>query len=793
MHYKMGEDQYLLRDAVERLLSNEYAFDQRRVRLAAGDGLDRGLWKTFADLGLLAAPFGEEFGGGETLLDVMVIMEAFGRALVIEPYVSCIILAGGILRRGGSQAQKQALIPGIVAGDILCAAAFAEPGSRYNLANVGVTAQRTAEGYVLDGRKAVVYGGPHADLFFVSARTAGEALDPHGVTIFAIPADAPGLARTDFRTVEGMSACELTLTGVPATSASIVGQLDQGLPLLERAVDEATAALCAEAVGCIAALNEKTREHCMTRIAFGQPLSKHQAVQHRLVDMNVAEAHAEALTLKAFQELDRSATGVQAVVSAAKHQVGKEAVAVGQSAVQLHGAMGITDELDISHYFRRLTMISNLFGDGDHHIRRYMAHAASRWPMTGRDAVELAVDFDGLSPEDQAFRDEIRRFYEENLTDDLRRAAEMTLHMSPFEPGRRWQKILYDHGYGATNWPVEHGGRDWTPTQHLIWAAESARARPPQTMGMGRTYCGPCLMKFGTQAQKDYFLPRILSGEDWWAQGYSEPGAGSDLASLQLAAVSDGDDYILNGSKIWTTFAHHANRIFCLVRTAHGPKKQQGITFLLIDMDSPGIEIRPIVNMAGDHDFNQVFFTDVRTPKSRRLGDENDGWSVARHLLLFEHGANLFHANMENLRRLGWLREIASLEGDGYGGRLIDDPDFSRRVADLAIGAEAMDFASRQEFANSRNGDPPSPRNELLQIRSKQIGQSLTELAMQAIGYYGAPFQPQAREVGGNAHPVGPEHAILPMPFYLAQRGATIAGGAPDIHRNNLAKRMLGL
>ncbi|HEX4198942.1 MAG TPA: acyl-CoA dehydrogenase family protein [Caulobacteraceae bacterium] len=793
MNNSLGEGQALLKDAVDRYLATEYGFDRRRKIIDSQEGFSREVWKAFADMGLLAAPFGEDYGGSDTFLDVMVIMEAFGRALVVEPYVSTVILAGGVLRRGGSEAQKRALIPGIAAGETLCALAFAEPESRYNLANVGVTASRDGDGFRINGRKAVVYGGPSADWFLVSARTFGGRSDRDGVSVFLVEAGAPGLTRKDYRTVDGMRASELDFADVRVAGAAMVGEPGGGLALVERAVEEATAAVCAEAVGGIAALNEKTREHCMTRVAFGQPLSKLQTVQHRLVDMWVAEAHAQAMTLKAFLELDKSAARCEAVVAAAKFQVGKEAVFVGQSAVQLHGAMGITDELDVSHYFRRLTMISNLFGGGDHQIRRYIEFTADTAAMTGPDAIGLATELENLTPDELAFRDKIRRFYDENLTDDMRQAARNTLHMSPFEYGRRWQKILHEHGYGATNWPVEYGGCDWTPTQHLIWAAETARARPPQTMGMGRTYCGPCLMKYGSQEQKDYFLPRIISGEDWWAQGYSEPGAGSDLASLQLAAVSDGDDYILNGSKIWTTFAHHANRIFCLVRTQTGPIKQKGITFLLIDIDTPGIEIRPIPNMSGDHDFNQVFFTDVRVPKSRRLGEENEGWSVARHLLLFEHGANLSHANLENIRRLGSLREIASQEADGHGGRLLDDPDFSRRIAELAIGVEAMEFASRQEFAKAKNGEPPSPRNELLQIRSKQIGQSLTELSMEAIGYYGAPFQPEARKVGGNVEPIGPEHALLPMPFYLSQRGATIAGGAPEAHRNNLAKRMLAL
>lgn len=397
-----------------------------------------------------------------------------------------------------------------------------------------------------------------------------------------------------------------------------------------------------------------------------------------------------------------------------------------------------------------------------------------------------------LTGEEIAFRDKVRSFYAEHLTPSFRRAAELTTWtFAEFEYGRQWQKILHKAGWGAPHWPVEHGGAGFTPRQRLIWELETARARPPEIMRMGRDYAAPCIMRFGTDEQKQYFLPKIIAGEDWWAQGYSEPGAGSDLASLKLAAVADGDDYILNGSKIWTTFAQHANRIFMLARTANMDKKQQGITFLLVDMNSPGIEVRPIINIAGEHEFNEIFFTDVRVPKSRRLGEEHEGWAVARYLLLFEHGAGIARSAAELKRRAGWVREIASIEQDGFGGALLDDPDFSRKLGLLEIGVEAADFAADQVILAAAAGSAPGFEAELLNIRSRELDQSLTELAMEAIGYYAAPDQRDARFVEPRADGIGPAHALMPAPIFFAQRGATIAGGTPDIHRNNLARHLL--
>ncbi|MDX2277881.1 MAG: acyl-CoA dehydrogenase family protein [Hyphomonadaceae bacterium] len=397
-----------------------------------------------------------------------------------------------------------------------------------------------------------------------------------------------------------------------------------------------------------------------------------------------------------------------------------------------------------------------------------------------------------LAADEIEFRDKVRAFYQENLTPELRRAAQLTTWtFAEFEYGRQWQKILYAHGWGAPHWPVEYGGAGFTPRQRLIWELETARAHPPEIMRMGRDYAAPCIMHFGTDEQKRFFLPKIIAGDDWWAQGYSEPGAGSDLGALRLSAVPDGDDYVLNGSKIWTTFAQYANRIFMLTRTATMEKKQLGITFLLVDMDSPGIEVRPIINIAGEHEFNEIFFTDVRVPKARRLGEEHQGWAVARYLLLFEHGAGLARSAAELKRRAAWVREIASIESDGFGASLLDDPDFSRKLGLLEIGVEAADFAADQLILAATSGSAPGYEAELLNVRSRELDQSLTELAMEAIGYYAAPDQRDARYVDPKANVIGPAHVLMPTPIFLAQRGATIAGGTPDIHRNNLARHLL--
>jgi len=786
MRYSFSDEQVLLRETVSRYLSANYTREARRK--AIGGGGDRAIWAGMAELGLLGLPFAEAHGGiGGGPLEAAIVMEEFGRALVAEPYLPVVILAGAVLKHGASQEQSMRLIPPLAKGERVCVLAHSEPRSRYSISDVQSVALRDGRFYVLNGRKSVVLGAPDADTLLVSARTSGSRYDQDGISIFAIDAQAPGVRRRDYRTIDGLAASEIELADVRVGEEDLLGREGEAFGPLKRAIAEATCAACAEAVGIMEALNERTLEHTRTRVAFGQPLSKFQVIQHRLVDMHVAYEYAAAAALRAAIAIGEGlGPATDLAVAAAGYQVGRDADFVGKQAVQLHGAIGITDELDVSHYFRRLTGLRALFGPPDHHLRQYveLRQAGIREPEDELD----------LGEADRSFQAEVREFIAEHLTEPMREAARNTVWaLAEFDYGRQWQQALHAKGWGAPDWPVEYGGCDWTPTQRMVWELENARAGAPETMRMGRNLCAPCIMKFGTDAQRAEFLPAILSGDDWWAQGYSEPGAGSDLASLRLSAIPDGDDYVLNGSKIWTTFAHHGNRIFCLVRTSSNGKKQAGITFLLIDMDTPGIEVRPIINMAGDHEFNEVFFTDVRVPKSRRLGEENRGWDVARHLLRFEHGAGLVRANAQIRQRLEWVRSLAAQEPDGRGGAMLDDLDFGRRLAKAEITCLALQFAASQALAGHHAAVAPPAVAELLNIRSREVGQDLTQLAVDAIGRYAAPFQPDARRVGSGIEPVGPRHAVLPTPLFLSQRAATIAGGTPEVHRNNLARNYLNI
>ncbi len=395
-----------------------------------------------------------------------------------------------------------------------------------------------------------------------------------------------------------------------------------------------------------------------------------------------------------------------------------------------------------------------------------------------------------LKPEDAAFRDEVRAFLAEKLPPDLREAGRLTASVFTDKTWNiRWHKILYEKGWIAPAWPVEYGGTGWTEMQRYIFASECARAGTPSLSPMGLRMCGPVIMRFGTPEQKAFYLPRILAGEDYWCQGYSEPGSGSDLASLQCRAVRDGDHYVVDGTKLWTTHAHFANRMFCLVRTDAGGKPQEGITFILIDMDTPGIEVKPIVTMAGDHEVNQVFFDGVRVPVANRVGEEGQGWTVAKYLLEFERG-NAYAAGMQVA--IDNLRAIASAERSD-GAALIEEPEFRRKLEELAIEVRGIEFTEHRIMSALSNGQNPGPASSMLKTRGTETMQRINELGVEAIGFYAAPDQKAAREPLSNVAPIGPAHGLTVVPRYLNNRASSIYGGSNEVQRNIMAKLVLGL
>jgi alkylation response protein AidB-like acyl-CoA dehydrogenase len=393
-----------------------------------------------------------------------------------------------------------------------------------------------------------------------------------------------------------------------------------------------------------------------------------------------------------------------------------------------------------------------------------------------------------FSAEELAFQQEVRTFIKENYPKALREAQDKGEEHTK-EEFLSWHRVLAEKGWIAPAWPKEYGGPGWTPTQRFIFSEELASADCIMTMPFGLTMVGPVIYTFGTEAQKKHFLPRILSGDDWWCQGYSEPGAGSDLASLRTTAVLDGDHYVVNGQKTWTTMAQHADWGFFLVRTDKDSKPQEGISFLLIDMKSPGVTVRPIITLGGEHEVNEVWLEDVRVPKDNLVYEENKGWTCAKFLLAHERTG--IAAVARSKRGIEKIKAIATTELDGEKP-LLQNPFFKRKVSQLEIDLTALEFTELRSLAGEAAGKGPGAEASLLKIKGSEIQQRITELTLEAVGHYGAPYFRGFGE-GNNEHPIGPDYAHRAAPHYFNMRKTTIYGGSNEIQRGIIAKMVLGL
>ncbi|SDY46306.1 acyl-CoA dehydrogenase family protein [Citreimonas salinaria] len=391
--------------------------------------------------------------------------------------------------------------------------------------------------------------------------------------------------------------------------------------------------------------------------------------------------------------------------------------------------------------------------------------------------------------EQKAFRDEVRAFLDDKLPKRQRDkvAGGKRLTKADYE---EWHAILNERGWLGVTWPAEFGGTGWDAVQRHIFEEETTRAHAPRIVPFGLNMLGPVLMKFGSKAQQDHYLPRILNGDDWWCQGYSEPGAGSDLASVKTTAVREGDHYIVNGQKTWTTLGQYADKIFCLVRTSKEGKPQQGISFLLIDMDSPGVEVRPIVLIDGEAEVNEVWLSDVKVPVENLVGEENKGWTYAKYLLTHERtniaGVGFAQAGLENLKR------IAGLEKAG-GRPLIENPFFAAKMAQVEIDLMAMATTNLRTIAAAAAGQAPGAESSMLKIKGTVIRQEINALTRQAVGPFAMPFVSEALDEGSNVEPVGPDYALPATQAYFNNRKLSIYGGSNEVQRQIISKTILEL
>lgn len=757
--FENGETLVMMADMVERILSRENEFEARRHRLSGAAPDRHHLWPILAEQGVLGALVPEMAGGfGGTARDLATLMAIAGRWLAVEPLLQTALVANAL----ADLPEHAALLEAVSEGSQCAVMAHEEGAGPFALRE---TTLDTDSG-TLTGRKLLVRNADVATACIVTA-ACGDT-----VCLALVDLQGPGVTRDLTRQIDGSAAAMLTFEAAPATVL-----IEGAGVLLDRLLALHLIGLCAEAAGIMRAANEQTFAYLTTRKQFGAPLSAFQALQHRAADMFIAAEEARILTDRLISLFDTEGTASLPLAAATKARIDDLARSVVSDAVQLHGGMGVSDELVISHYFKRIAAIRAEAACGDD-LRAWLAGREQPIPVGefGDDAIAF-------------FRKEVRAFVREALPQEIAAKGRLGLEITK-DDYVHWQRILYEKGWFATAWSKEHGGAGWDIKRQLVLLQEAALGDAPMIIPYGVSMVGPVISTFGNDEQKRRHLPGILKSEVWWCQGYSEPNSGSDLASLKTTAVRDGEHYIVNGTKMWTTEAHWADWMHCLVRTDKTVKPQAGISFLMIDMTSPGIDIRPIVTIDGQHHTNQIFLDNVRVPAANLVGEEGQGWTIAKFLLANERVA--IADTGPKMRFLALLQErLAQQRQDGTLSTVVLD-----RIAERLIDAEtqlagliAMEdhYVAQWAEGASKTG----PEASLLKVRGTEILQRLCEIGEMLEGPLAAVHDPDHL----HRDPAAPldlfAQASAMAHRYLYSRCWSIFGGTNEIQRNLIAGSLL--
>ena len=738
-----GHDREMIRDNAAR-----FAVQHQALGMLGRATSDRNAWrKALIEGGWLGLLAGEAEGGAAlSSYDLCLVAEEFGRKL-LPPFIP-LAAAAGIF---GARA---------LAHDAFVLPALQSEG-RAPAAGKGGASHLAPDGtIVLEGAKHAVPDGQFATGFIVDARCGADLVLVH------VRREAIGLTLATQHAVDGVALTRATFQGVKIAPRDIIAIGAEADDLLDRLRFPLQLGLAAELVGCAAELIDRTLDYLRTRRAFGRSLGAFQALQHRAVDVYGDVELARALVMEAARVADLARPGTLELIAAARAKAGDTALRTAKWAVQMHGAMGFTDECDIGLYFKRIMSLTRIYRTPEAHRKRV---ADASWAPGAPNLFEL---FRSESDDDKNFRKDVRAFLDANLPPHL-----CDLPTRPrIEDAQWWHSKLYDRGWIAPAWPKEHGGMEASAAQRLILFEELAVKGAPELSAQGIYHIGPIIIRFGTPEQKAKLLPGTLRGDLNWCQGYSEPDSGSDLASLRTSARMDGDRFIVNGQKIWTTGAHFADWMFALVRTnPDAADRREGISMILIDMKSKGIRVRPIRTIAGDEEFCEVFFDDVEAPVANVLSGLNQGWVLANAVLETER--LMSSSPQKIILMLDRVRRVARETG------ACDEHAFRDRLARAEIDALAFSAAFSHVLEQVRDGRTAGPQVSVLKIIMADYLQTLADLMLEAAGSEGALVEPM--DAGGRKISVGLS--------YLQARRASIYGGTSEIQRNIIARRVLDL
>lgn len=733
-----------------------------------GQEADEELWDRLCEDGWGLLPIPESAGGAGAAMETCgPALQAIARAGRVTPLLSTMVIAARTLAEVADADHFHTLLPKLGTGEERCVLGLAGMTASARRA-VAPVARRTADGWRVRGTLPVTFAADGACHLLAPAVTE----DGGAEMLFLLPGDRVAVAA--YRTWSDMQAADLFVDRI-VPDAALLAMGDAATEHLEQAAWRAQIGAAWEAIGQMHALIEMTRDHVTTRRQFGRPLSALQSVQHKLAEMWLWLSEIRAMVsvasrFGAGEDPARTAMLVKTrTIQAVRY--------VSRQAVQLHGAMGVTEESQVGRLFCRLMAYEQLLGDSGETLKAYAGSVVADGGCA--DSLLLPRDESAkgrivISPELVAFRAEVRAFLATELTPAMREAQKSILGLYPaHDAARDWQRKLNDRQWGSPLWPADFGGCGWTSPQRFIFEAEAARADAPVVSPFGLRLAAPVIIRFGNEEQRRRYLPPTVAGEMSWCQGFSEPDAGSDLASLKTNARRDGDFYIVNGTKIWTTRAHAAEMMFALLRTGGGDKSRDGLSMFLIPMDSPGLTVRPILSITGDHELNQVFFDDLRVDASALLGKEGQGWEIARYLLDFERGGGLFSARHRS--SLGRVRRAIDAVRPG----LLDQDWSSRRFAEVAAAVDAFELLEFDVLGGLEPGNSAGDMASVLKLRSSRVKQEIGDLAVELLGAAGADRDRTEGLVG------------IVVADHLEARATTIFGGASEVQLDIIARSLL--
>lgn len=744
----LNDDQLAMRDGAQRFAEANFGPARRRALRDTSAGIDLdALRKAAADgwLSILVSP--DNGGAGQGMQEACLVAECFGRELAPLPAANCIAAQKALESYDGVEAK--ALLAAVMAGEAL-------PGFAISRLQSPPDLDRYSEGYCLFGKALQVPDALAATHFFIECSCEGEP------ALAILARDAQNMAIASRRIADGGSVADITFQGAPVHAQFVL----RG-PAAVAALTFVRAALAvlssAELLGVMEVALARTVEHLKTRQQFGRTLGSFQALQFRMADVHSAVSLSRALIYEAARLADIGAPAAAPTASIAFAKTSESAVFATRTFIQMLGAMGFTDEHDAGLYLKRTLVLTSAFGTALDRRREIADITLSR------EAKEIRFRED--SAEDRIFRKEVRDWLEANLPAELRHLPTRPT----FEQAGLWHRKLYGRGWIAPNWPKLYGGMEASVAQQIILAEELGRIGAPEISGQAIGHFGPILQAFGTPEQKAVLLPAMLSGEKIWCQGYSEPSSGSDLASLRTRAVVEGDHLVINGSKIWTTWAHYADWMFCLVRTNPDVKKQEGLTFVMIDMKTKGVSPRAIRTITGEDEFAEVFLDDVRVPLSNVIGRIDGGWKVATALLEKER------LNGANPQKCAYL--LGKVKAAARSTGVIEDGAFRDRLVRAEIDYVALCATYAQIVKITETDTRTNADFAFAKLVAAELLQELCELMMLALGADGASIE--TLDLGGVP--------LNPGLTYLQTRRATIYGGTSEIQRMLMARRVLGL